>query len=62
MLQQVVTAVAIFAISLLLLVITEMLLAGNTATGLGHLRALCPMFLIVGFLWITLAVAVRLLL
>ena len=61
MLQQVLTAVAIFAISLLLLAITEMLLAGNTATGLGHLRALCPMFFIVGSLWIALAVAVRLL-
>jgi hypothetical protein len=61
MLQQVLTAIAVFVISLLLLAITEMLLAGNTATGLGHLRFLCPMFLIIGFLWIGLAVAVRLL-
>jgi hypothetical protein len=61
MLQQVLTAIAIFVISLLLLAITEMLLAGHTATGLGHLKFLCPMFLMVGVLWIALAVAVRLL-
>jgi hypothetical protein len=61
MLQQVLTAIATFVISLFLLAITEMLLAGNTATGLGHLKFLCPMFLIIGFLWIALAVAVQVL-
>ncbi len=62
MLQQVLTAVAIFVVSVLLLAFVQALLAGSqVATGLGYLRFLCPMFLMVGVLWIALAVAVRLL-
>jgi hypothetical protein len=61
MLQQILIGAAIFAVSLLLLAILQMLLAGNTATGLGYLKSLCPMFLTVGVLWVALATAVRLL-
>jgi hypothetical protein len=61
MLQQVLTAIAIFVVSLLLLAIVQMLLAGNLATGVGYIKGLYPMFLMVGVLWIALAVAVLLL-
>jgi hypothetical protein len=60
MLQQLLTGAAIFVVSLVLLTILQMLLAGNVATGLGYIRSLYLMFLTVGVLWIALAVYVRL--
>jgi hypothetical protein len=58
LLQQLLTGVAIFVVSLLLLTILQMLLAGNVATGMGYIRSLYPMFLTVGILWVALAVVV----
>jgi hypothetical protein len=60
LLQQLLTGVAIFVVSLVLLTILQMLLAGNVATGLGYIRSLYLMFLTTGVLWIALAVYVRL--
>jgi hypothetical protein len=58
LLQQLLTGVAIFVVSLVLLTILQMLLAGNKATGMGYIRSLYPMFLTVGVLWVALAVVV----
>jgi hypothetical protein len=61
MLQQVVIGVMVFLVSLLGLTIVAGLLVGNTATGLGYLKSLAPLFLIIGALWVGLGIAVRLL-
>jgi hypothetical protein len=59
LLQDLVVGAAVFVVSLVGLTILQMLIAGNVATGLGHIRGLYPMFLTTGVLWIALAVFVR---
>ena len=65
MLQQTLIGVATFVVSLFLLTILLMILqalfGGNVATGLGYIKALYPMFFIIGVLWIALGIAVLLL-
>ena len=61
MLQQIVIGATVFLFSLLGLFIVAGVLAGNTATGLGYLKSLAPMFYLIGALWVGLGIAVRLL-